>query len=155
MRLWRRHANSPALEVGDKTDNLPVATDRLERAVMMMAMHAQQLNDRLERVERGLAARDVDIDLVERVDELSVTMATQGDLTEVQVRTARLAGELARVAADLRSEIGRLHDALPVGPAGRTIRLDRVTADLEGLSAIVAHALPDTVVDQRGLARRP
>lgn len=155
MRLWRRHAKSPALEAGDKTDSLPVATDRLERAVMMMAMHAQQLSDRLERVERGLAARDVDIDLVERVDELSVTMATQGDLTEVQVRTARLAGELARVAADLRSEIGRLHDALPVGPAGRTIRLDRVTADLEGLSAIVEHALPDTVVDQRGLAHRP
>ncbi|MBI1843510.1 MAG: hypothetical protein HYR89_02695 [Actinobacteria bacterium] len=154
MRFWRRHQRSRTLDTTDSA-NLPVATDRLERAVMMMAMHAQQLTDRLERVERGLAARDVDIDLVERVDELSVTMATQGDLIEVQVRTARLAGELARVAADLRSEIGRLHDALPVGPVRRTIHLDRVATELEGLSAIVDQALPDTIVDHRGLTPRP
>lgn len=151
MRLWRRHPQSKTLEVADGS-NLPVVADRLERAVMVMAVHAQQLNDRLERVERGLAEREVDIDLVERVDEISVTMATQNDLIEVQIRAAKLAAELTRVAIDLRGEIGKLHAAMPVGSSRQIIHLDRVAAELEGLSAIADNALPNTVPDNRGFS---
>ncbi len=149
MRLWWRYPRSQTLEVANG-DNLPVVADRLERAVMVMAVHAQQLNDRLERVERGLAQREVDMDLVERVDEISLTMATQSDLIEVQVRAAKLAAELTRVAADLRGEIGKLHAAIPVGSSRQIIHLDRVAAELEGLSAIADSALPSTVLDNRG-----
>ncbi|MGK2958546.1 MAG: hypothetical protein ACSLFB_09160 [Acidimicrobiales bacterium] len=149
MRLWRRHLQSQTLQIADG-DNLPVVADRLERAVMVMAVHAQQLSDRLERVERGLAQREVDMDLVERVDEISVTMATQGDLIEVQIRAAKLAAELTRVATDLRGEIGKLYAAMPVGSSRQIIHLDRVAAELEGLSAIADSALPSTVLDNRG-----
>ncbi len=151
MRLWRRHPQSQTLEVANG-DKLPVVADRLERAVMVMAVHAQQLSDRLERVERGLAQREVDLDLVERVDEISLTMATQSDLTEVQIRAAKLAAELTRVAADLRGEIGKLHAAIPVGSSRQIIHLDRVAAELEGLSAIADSTLPDTVLDNRGFS---
>lgn len=159
MRVWRRKTRSAVLDVADNASSevviegahLPVATERLERAVMVMAVHAQQLTDRLERVERELASREIDLGLVQRVDEMSATMVTRNELAEVQVRTARLAGELARVAADLRSEIGRLHDTLPTGSRRRSLEIDleRLTVDLEGLSALTDDALPHAYFDRR------
>lgn len=159
MRLWRNRQRSNALNtsggndsVNDGGNNLPVQADRLERAVMVMAVHAQQLNDRLERVERDLSTRDsaleLKIDLVDRVEEINLTMATQNDLIDMQVRTAKLANELARVSSELRNEIAKLHSAIPVGaPARQTIYLDRIASDLEGLSAIADNSLPVGLFD--------
>lgn len=149
MRFWRRNQASRGLATTEY-NNLPVATDRLERAVMAMAMHAQQLSDRLERVERSLNVRDVDIDLFERLDEIDLTMATQQDLHEMQIGTARLSNEFARVAAELRGEIAKLHDAMPRGSARRNIHLDRVVTNLDGLSSIDDHILSEAVIARHG-----
>lgn len=159
MRLRRNRQRSKALDTSsgndianDSGNNLPVQADRLERAVMVMAVHAQQLNNRLERVERDLSAQDsvleLKIDLVDRVEEINLTMATQSDLIDMQVRTAKLANELARVSSELRNEIAKLHSAIPVGsPARQTIYLDRIASELEGLSAIADNTLPVGLFD--------
>ncbi len=71
---------------------------RVERALVVLAAHAQQLDGRLEHLERR-------IDLVEdrRIDGIDVP--THEDVMEVRVHSAKVAAELTRVTVELRAEI--------------------------------------------------
>src|SRR4051794_35019076 len=103
MRLWRRRR-----DVAEPAAALPAV--RLERAVVVMAVHAQQLADRLDRLERRVEdAEDAALtavalgpervgELANRVEELGLTAATHEDVLEVRLHSARLATELTRVA---------------------------------------------------------
>lgn len=85
--------------------NLPVV--RTERALVALAVHAQQLDLRLAQVERRLDERD------REGDDHLLHLATQDDLLEVQMHSARVSAELTRVAVDLQSRIDDLAVQLP------------------------------------------
>ena len=85
----------------------------MERALVALAVYAQQLDDRLERIER-------------RIDDAAEALAdgpTHADVLEVRVHSARVAAELARVTVELRAEIERA--AMEAG-ARREKHQDRV-----------------------------
>lgn len=72
-----------------------VLAPRVERALITIAVHAQQLDDRMVRIER-------------RIDELvddADRAPTHADLLEVRAHSAKVAGELTRLAVALRAEI--------------------------------------------------
>lgn len=64
----------------------------------MLAMHTQQLDDRLTRLE----------DLFEASRREAISQPDQQDLLELRLHSARLAAELQRVALELRTEINQL-----------------------------------------------
>src|SRR5256885_7868862 len=112
MRWWVR-TRSAIEERRASTDTELVATPRMERALVALAVYAQQLDDRLERIER-------------RIDDAAEAMAdgpTHADVLEVRVHSARVAAELARVTVELRAEIERA--AMEAG-ARREKHQDRV-----------------------------
>ena len=82
-----------------------VLAPRVERALITIAVHAQQLDDRVMRLER-------------RIDEVvddAGKAPTHEDLLEVRMHSARVAAELTRLGVALRAEIdeaGR-HDPTP------------------------------------------
>ena len=96
MRLWRRRNPGD----GDDGQGRPVSTavvlaPRVERALVAIAVHAQQLDDRMVRIER-------------RIDDLvddAGRAPTHEDLLEIRAHTAKLAGELTRLGVALRAEI--------------------------------------------------
>lgn len=71
---------------------------RVERALVALAAHAQQIEDRLARIEER----------VEGVVMAHVDVATQTDLTDLRVHSARVAAEVARLQVELRAEIDRV-----------------------------------------------
>jgi hypothetical protein len=81
---WRRRRRAASTEL--------VVAPRLERALVAIASHAEQLDGRLLRLERQLEVATIDL-------------PTQEDLLEVRVHSARVAAELARVTVELRAEI--------------------------------------------------
>jgi hypothetical protein len=64
----------------------------VERALVAIATHAEQLDGRILQLER-------------RLEDAAVTAPTQEDLLEVRMHSARVATELARVTIELRAEI--------------------------------------------------
>ena len=91
--LRRRRAKPALIAPSTEIDMVP----RVERALMMLAAHAQQIEDRLVRIE-------------ERVDHVvlsSVDVATQADVMEMRVHSARVAADLARLEHELRGDIER------------------------------------------------
>jgi hypothetical protein len=80
-------------------------TVRTERALIALAVHAQQMDLRLARVEQRLGQLD-DI-------ELRLDLPTHEDLTAVRIHSARVAAELARVTLDLQGRIEGLADQMP------------------------------------------
>jgi hypothetical protein len=68
---------------------------RVERALVVLAAHAQQLDGRLEHLEHRL----------DQADEARLDAPTHDDVLQVRVHSARLAAELARVTVELRAEI--------------------------------------------------
>ena len=89
---WRRRRNEAAgLAV--------VPAPRMERALVALVVHAQQLDDRIERLERRL---DATVDA-------ALDAPTHDDVLEVRVHSARVAAELARVTVELRAEIEQAH----------------------------------------------
>src|SRR5690242_15598753 len=89
MRWRRRRAMQPAAGAA--------LTPRTERALVALVVHAQQLDDRIGRLERRI---DDDADA-------AVTLPTHDDLLEVRLHSARVAAELSRVVVELRAEIDR------------------------------------------------
>ena len=89
MRFWRRRG----IEHEPGTDLLPAP--RMERALVALAFHTQQLDDRLDRLERRL---DASIDV-------ALDSPTHDDVLEVRLHSARVAAELSRMAVELRAEI--------------------------------------------------
>jgi hypothetical protein len=72
-----------------------VLAPRVERALVAIAVHAQQLDDRMGRLER-------------RIDDLvddAAKVPTHEDLLEVRFHSAKLAAELTRVTVALQAEI--------------------------------------------------
>ena len=80
----RRQAASASTEI--------VLQPRVERALVAIASHAEQLDGRILRLERQL-------------EDAAVHLPTHEDLLEVRVHSARVAAELARVTVELRAEI--------------------------------------------------
>ena len=100
MRLsfrWRRPAPDP------QPAGLPAV--RSDRVLVALAVHAQQLDDRLERMEQ-------------RLDELAAAdpgleLPTHEDLLEVRLHSARVSAELTRVTVDLQARIDDLAVQMP------------------------------------------
>ena len=91
MRFKRRRQDASAQPVSTAL----VISPRVERALITIAVHAQQLDDRMVRLER-------------RIDEALEDAAkapTHEDLLEVRMHSAKVAAELARVTVALRAEI--------------------------------------------------
>jgi uncharacterized coiled-coil protein SlyX len=81
-----------------------VPSQRVERALIAIALQTQRLDDRIDRLERRLA------DQADMTDALP----THDDVMDVRLHSARVAAELARVAVELRGEIEhRLAEARP------------------------------------------
>lgn len=102
MRLPFRSRRSRELVVASPA-GLPAV--RSERVVVALAVHAQQLDDRLARMEH-------------RLDELASTdfgleVPTHDDLLEVRLHSARVSAELTRVAVDLAARIDDLAVQMP------------------------------------------
>jgi len=87
MRWRRRRSEAAGLSV--------VPAPRMERALVALVVHAQQLDDRIERLERRLDATIDDV----------LDAPTHDDVLAVRVHSARVAAELARVTVELRAEI--------------------------------------------------
>ena len=68
---------------------------RVERALVVLAAHAQQLDSRIGHLERRL----------DEAEEAHLDAPTHDDVLQVRVHSARLAAELARMTVELRSEI--------------------------------------------------
>jgi hypothetical protein len=78
---------------------------RTERALVALAVHSQQLDERLARMEH-------------RLDELSsgdamLEMPTHDDLLEVRLHSARVSAELTQVAVELQARIDDLAVRMP------------------------------------------
>ena len=83
---WRRRrpAASTSTEV--------VLAPRVERALVAIASHAEQLDGRILGLER-------------RLEDAALDAPTHEDLLEVRMHSAKVAAELARVTVELRAEI--------------------------------------------------
>jgi hypothetical protein len=84
MRWRRRRKTAASTEI--------VLQPRVERALVAIASHAEQLDGRILQLER-------------RFEEASVATPTQEDLLEVRMHSAKVAAELARVTIELKAEI--------------------------------------------------
>jgi hypothetical protein len=95
FRLRSRRAAEPAA--------LPAL--RTERALVALAIHSQQLDERLARMEHRLdelASEERDIDV-----------PTHEDLLEVRLHSARVSAELTQVAVELQARIDDLAVKMP------------------------------------------
>jgi hypothetical protein len=72
-----------------------VLAPRVERALITIAVHAQQLDDRMVRLERR----------IDTVVEDHAGAPTHEDLLEVRMHSAKVAAELTRLSVALRGEI--------------------------------------------------
>src|SRR3546814_18901376 len=80
---------------------------RSERVLVALAVHAQQIDDRLARLEHRLDDR-------EHADRL-IAVPTQDDPLEVQLHSARVSAELRRVAVALPAR--NAHPGVHIPPA--------------------------------------
>ena len=81
---WKKRRRSASTAV--------VLTPRVERALVAIASHAEQLDGRMLRLERQL-------------EDARISAPTHEDLLEVRMHSAKVAAELARVTVELRAEI--------------------------------------------------
>ncbi len=90
---------------------------RAERALIALAVHAQQLDNRMERLEHR----------VDESDTKSMEAPSIDDLLDVRVHSARVAAELSRVTVELRAEIDSLTAGLARDGGNRMLpHADRV-----------------------------
>src|SRR5947199_1729408 len=73
---WRKRRPAASTEI--------VLQPRVERALVAIASHAEQLDGRIMRLERQL-------------EDATIHLPTQEDLLEVRIHSAKVAAELARV----------------------------------------------------------
>lgn len=78
---------------------------RSERVLVAMAVHAQQIDDRLSRLESRL-------DELASAD-LTLELPTHEDLLEVRLHSARVSAELARATVELQGRIDDLAVRMP------------------------------------------
>ncbi len=101
MRLSFRSRRSAA----GPTEPAPLPAVRAERALVALAVHAQQLDGRLARMERRLD------DLAS--DDTTLDLPTHEDLMAVRIHSARVAAEVARVTVEMRGRIDDLAVQMP------------------------------------------
>ena len=106
---------------------------RFERALVAIASQTQQLDGRIERLER-------------RLDDATIDIPTHDDLLEVRLHSARVSAELTRVAVELRSEIER-----QTTPDLRQHRLWNLAESIADLSDSI-DTLPDDLHDRAATA---
>ncbi|HET7653264.1 MAG TPA: hypothetical protein VFK42_09520 [Acidimicrobiales bacterium] len=119
MRWRRRRAADEATAAAPQLSVVPVP--KVERALVALAVHAQQLDDRLDRLERRL---DSTIDA-------AVDAPTHDDVLEVRVHSAKVAAELARVTVELRAEMEARITKLQPKPQPPTARERRIQTTAE------------------------
>jgi hypothetical protein len=78
---------------------------RAERVLVALAVHSQQLDDRLARMEQRLDSL--------ASAELTLELPTHDDLLEVRLHSARLSAEVARVTVELQARIDDLAVQMP------------------------------------------
>ncbi len=78
---------------------------RTERALVALAIHSQQLDERLARMEHRL-------DELASAD-LTLELPTHDDLLEVRLHSARVSAELTQVAVELQARIDDLAVRMP------------------------------------------
>ena len=106
----------------------------------------QRIDDVEDSVDLALAPDLLD-DLAQRVGELSLTVPTQEDLLDLRLHTARVATELARLAAEVHSSLDRL-----AAKTGDDVAA--VAASVEALRAAVTDLTEDEPAEQRPVLRR-
>ena len=104
MRWRRRQREITDAIAPTHPSALPVLAPRVERALITLASHAQQLDGRIAMLERRID------EVVADARETDVLIPTHDDLLEVRMHSAKVAAELARVSIELRSEIARMAD---------------------------------------------
>jgi hypothetical protein len=90
MRWFRRRPRPSAVE-STSTALVP----RTERALVALAVHAQQLSTRIDGIERRL----------EECEQVDAEVPTSEDVLAVRLHSAKVAAELTRVSVELRAEI--------------------------------------------------
>ena len=106
----------------------------------------QRIDDVEDSVDLALAPDLLD-DLAQRVGELSLTVPTQEDLLDLRLHTARVATELARLAAEVHSSLDRL-----AAKAGDDVAA--VAARVAALQTAVTDLTEDEPAEQRPFLRR-
>ena len=94
MRWFRRSSSTPPAVEVSSTDLVP----RTERALVALAVHAQQLTTRIDQLERRL----------DESDQAAVVVPTTEDVMAVRLHSAKVAAELTRVSVELRAEIAEV-----------------------------------------------
>jgi hypothetical protein len=79
---------------------------RAERALMALAVHAQQLDHRLARIEARLDASDDEG--AARIEAQAMELATHDELLEVRLHSARLAAEMTRLSVNVEARLDDL-----------------------------------------------
>jgi chromosome segregation ATPase len=128
MRWFRRRSTAAVAKVSTSTALVP----RNERALVALAVHAQQLSDRVDRLERRL----------EETEQEAAVIPTTEDVMAVRLHSAKVAAELTRVSVELRAEIEQVaasvHQSAPHRERVRTLaesildlsdRLDTLPSD--------------------------
>ena len=115
LRFRSRRSRSGSAPATTEPAGLPAV--RAERVLVALAVHAQQIDDRLARIEHGLSARvtQLELDAANRHDDADqlLEMATQDDLLAVQLHSARVSAELTRVAVEMQARIDDLAVQMP------------------------------------------
>ena len=106
----------------------------------------QRVDDVEDSVDLALAPDLLD-DLAQRVGELSLTVPTQEDLLDLRLHTARVATELARLAAELHASVDRL-----TAETGDDIAA--VAAKVEALRSTVVDLTDGGAAERRTVLRR-
>jgi hypothetical protein len=104
IRLRARRRAEPEQAPDAPSAGLPAV--RAERVLVALAVHAQQLDDRLARIEHRLDERSAE-------DGRYLDVPTQDDLLEVRLHSARVSAELTRVAVELEARIDDLAVQMP------------------------------------------
>jgi hypothetical protein len=111
MRWFRRRSTAIVATVGTSTALVP----RSERALVALAVHAQQLSDRVDRLEKRL----------EETEQEAAVIPTTEDVMAVRLHSAKVAAELTRVSVELRAEIEQVaasvHQSAPHRERVRTL----------------------------------
>ena len=87
---WKRSQQNL---VAVSTEILPAA--RTERALMTLAVHASQLDGRLDRIEARLV----------EAAENNIVQPSHADVLAVRIHSAKLAAEMARLAVELQGRL--------------------------------------------------
>ena len=113
---------------------------RMERAVVALAVHAQQLDDRLARMEAKLM----------ELAEVDVTVPTNDDLLEVRLHSARVSAELSRAVVELQGRIDDLAVQIPpmIAESKRQERARTLAESILDLSDALDTGPVDLVPDQ-------